>query len=255
MTALCPEAAEVLGELYLSAASASEHSSIVMNRTMTHVELWNSVADGYLDRARLGRDHFKSTWPWVERQLARVPPHATILDFGCGPGVWSQRLATMGFRILGLDPSDRMIELCKAHHPHASVDYVVGEVSSLPGTQQYDAVLCVNVLGNVPNLQFTLGELGVRLRAGGTAVFVLEHPCFMTWRDSRGKYLEEHEYLSHFLGQDQTPVRGYHRPLATYLNELVRCGLSIRESAELAHPEASAAKPFLALSCTKTHLI
>lgn len=44
-------------------------------------------------------------WPTVQCALQGVPPGARVLDLGCGNGWASQRLAGMGFEVVGMDAS------------------------------------------------------------------------------------------------------------------------------------------------------
>lgn len=45
---------------------------------------------------------------WIVQELA-LPHGAAILDLGCGPGLYSSRLAEKGFRVTGVDYSERSI--------------------------------------------------------------------------------------------------------------------------------------------------
>src|SRR5215467_6736685 len=47
--------------------------------------------------------------------LSLLPPVAgkRVLDAGCGPGVYTERLADMGAEVIGVDNSPRMVDLAK----------------------------------------------------------------------------------------------------------------------------------------------
>lgn len=55
---------------------------------------------------------------WLERFAALLPPRATALDLGCGPGVpIARRLAGRGLRVTGVDAAPVMIGLARAALP------------------------------------------------------------------------------------------------------------------------------------------
>lgn len=70
---------------------------------------------------------------WLDRFLRRVPPGGTILDVGCGTGEPIARyLIERGFRVVGVDASPRMIELCRSRFPDA--EWLVAHAPFPPDT-------------------------------------------------------------------------------------------------------------------------
>src|SRR5712692_8745566 len=86
---------------------------------------YEQAAERYLAQ----RDRFAST-PYLDLLAARLQPGATILDVGCGAGMPIDRyLLERGFRVTGLDISEKQIELARRHVPRAS--YRVQDLSTL----------------------------------------------------------------------------------------------------------------------------
>src|SRR5690554_3530482 len=54
--------------------------------------------------------------PTIEDFLRLLPPNPSVLDFGCGPGHESKRMA-VGARVLGLDFSEKSIEIARERAP------------------------------------------------------------------------------------------------------------------------------------------
>lgn len=54
---------------------------------------------------------------WLDRFLALLPPHAAVLDIGCGSGVPARYLIEQGCRVTGVDSSPSMIALCRNRFP------------------------------------------------------------------------------------------------------------------------------------------
>jgi SAM-dependent methyltransferase len=80
---------------------------------------------------------------------AMVPPHARILDAGCGPGRTSAALYERGHHVIGVDVDPELIEAARADHPgpHWFVsDLAHLDLPSLGEREPFDAAV---VAGNV----------------------------------------------------------------------------------------------------------
>src|ERR1700675_1323407 len=76
----------------------------------------------------------------------RIPPGSLILDYGCGPGRISLMLARSGFHVLGVDPSQRMIDQAKEQDTQGlRLQFRVGDESVLR-SGSYDAIVCSSVI-------------------------------------------------------------------------------------------------------------
>ena len=98
-----------------------------------------------------------------------LPDGAVAIDAGCGEGRHAQRLAELGFDVLGVDPVPRHIELAQENAPHAR--FVLGTVESLPaGDASVDLVWFRDVLELVRDVEGAFAELARVLRPGGRAI-------------------------------------------------------------------------------------
>ena len=97
-----------------------------------------------------------------------------LLDAGCGAGLLTEPLARLGAEITGLDASPETIKAAKAHAARRGldIDYRCTGVETLaaetPGT--YDAVLAMEVVEHVADLDTFLGACGDLVKPGGLAV-------------------------------------------------------------------------------------
>ncbi len=101
-------------------------------------------------------------------------PGKTVLDIGCGGGIFSETLARAGARVSGIDQSTRSIEQARRHalDEDLRVDYHVADAAGLPFTDHsFDLVVASEVLEHVEDLQAVLGEIARVLRPGGLFVF------------------------------------------------------------------------------------
>jgi len=103
-------------------------------------------------------------------------PDGLVVDLGCGSGLWARELLRAGYRVLGIDISEAMVEIAREKAPGAEF-----RVGSLFGTEipSCDAVTAVsevlNYLFDPENegrgLERVFGRVYEALRSGGVFVF------------------------------------------------------------------------------------
>lgn len=77
---------------------------------------------------------------WLERFLAHVSPGGCILDIGCGSGFpIASALVRRGYRVMGVDSSPAMIDLCRKRMPQAQ--FAVADMREMSFGRRFDALL------------------------------------------------------------------------------------------------------------------
>jgi SAM-dependent methyltransferase len=105
-------------------------------------------------------------------KLLELEPGLELLDLACGHGRISNPLAERGVRVTGLDATPLFLELARndAAERGVAVEYVEGDMRSLPWTERFDRVLCwftsFGYFGDDENRQ-VLTEAYRALRPGG----------------------------------------------------------------------------------------
>jgi SAM-dependent methyltransferase len=97
-------------------------------------------------------------------------PHGSILDLGCGPGWTSLFLARAGWDVVGVDISDRMIEIARARAQKDGVPatFAVSDMEELDlERRDFDAVLLFDSLHHCPGNAQVLRRACEHLRPGG----------------------------------------------------------------------------------------
>jgi SAM-dependent methyltransferase len=162
--------------------------------TSTVSGFWDSQAVRY-ERAygsptRLG--HFlRSRRDAVVDHLGDGP--GEVLDVGMGPGFALAELTNRGWRVSGVDVSERMVALARARVPEARERLVQAPLEGIPFPDaRFDAVVATGVLGDAGWTEETLAALANALRPGGRAVLSLPNRWSpsRTWRNVLVRPLE-----------------------------------------------------------------
>jgi SAM-dependent methyltransferase len=98
-----------------------------------------------------------------------------ILDIGCGPGWTSLFLARAGYEVVGVDISERMIEIARerGRREHLAADFVVGDMEDLDlGRRDFDGVLFFDCLHHCPGYAEALKRAHAHLHPGGHIVLM-----------------------------------------------------------------------------------
>jgi ubiquinone/menaquinone biosynthesis C-methylase UbiE len=123
---------------------------------------------------------FRSRYQSIAEEIvALVPPHAAILDAGCGPGEVIVRLASLApaLRLSGLDVDAPMIERARRKADRALARgaarpaFVVAEAAAMPfedGT--FDLVVSSFAVHHWPDPHAGLSEVMRVLKPGGKAI-------------------------------------------------------------------------------------
>ena len=108
---------------------------------------------------------------WLLDHLA-LPPQATVLDIGCGPGLYSQQLAQAGYRVTGIDVARPFLDYAEAQAKKQGLACVYRPLSmfELIFEAEFELVLLINsvlkqlTLAELPSL---LTHLKAALKPGG----------------------------------------------------------------------------------------
>ena len=97
-----------------------------------------------------------------------------ILDIGCGGGLVSEPVHRMGARVTGVDAGEKNIKTAMAHADDngLDIDYRVGAAEALieEETEQFDAVLNLEVVEHVANPSQFLQNTAKLVRPGGMMI-------------------------------------------------------------------------------------
>ena len=114
--------------------------------------------------------------------LAGVTPGARVLDVGTGTGVAASIAKDAGASVVGIDPSEGMLEVARAAHP--GIEFLAAQAIDLPfGNGSFDAVLGTFVLAHFTKVETALYDIVRVTRRGGVIGFT-------TWTDGRDAFTD-----------------------------------------------------------------
>ncbi len=162
-----------------------------------------------------------------------------ILDLGCGYGFFTDYFRSIGADAIGIDGSEKMIEIAKERYPMA--DFFVMDITKPLDfeNEQFDIVFSNQVFMDIENIDFVFSECSRLLKTGGILYYSIVHPAFYDghWlNDENGykyakaieKYIEPYQFTNEFWGE----TNHFHRPLSYYLNTAVKNGFMLKEVCE-----------------------
>lgn len=102
-------------------------------------------------------------------------PRPRIVDVGCGGGILTESLASMGADVTGIDLSEMSLEIARQHagSHELSIDYRHQNAEQLAHEQEgsFDVVVCMEMLEHVPDPAQVIAACARMLKPGGRAIF------------------------------------------------------------------------------------
>ncbi|MBC5773751.1 class I SAM-dependent methyltransferase [Pontibacter sp. KCTC 32443] len=85
----------------------------------------------------------------IKRAISYSSNRGSALDVGCGSGGRViKELVSAGFKVTGIDVSEKMIELARANHP--DVDFLVQDISTWQTDQKHDLIVAWDSIFHLP---------------------------------------------------------------------------------------------------------
>jgi len=112
-----------------------------------------------------------------------------VLDIGCGRAVDALELAKQSGRVIGLDPSAKMIAEAKSHIGNGNVDLVRGIGEALPFKRRsLDKIMCKGALDHFADPMRTMEEISQVLKPTGEMVIAIANFESLSCRLGRAWY-------------------------------------------------------------------
>ncbi|MGB3653823.1 MAG: class I SAM-dependent methyltransferase [Rivularia sp. (in: cyanobacteria)] len=232
-------------------------------------EAWNATAQSWDERmGDEGNDFHKYLVRPAIEKLLQLKPGQKILDVGCGNGLTTRRLASLGAKVLGIDFASEMINNARKRTTENQelIEYQVldatDETALLKlGENTFDAAVSAMALMDMAEIEPLFRALTKLICPGDCFIFAVMHPCFNSMHTSMAAELIEDEnkiYTEYFikvkaylkssqkrglaLENQPQPHIYFHRPLHILLNAAFNAGFALDGLEEPAFPPELAAK-------------
>ena len=159
-----------------------------------------------------------------------------VLDAGCGPGIYSERLIKNGATVTAIDASPKMVELAKRRLEN-SADIRLADMSKpldFLESDSFDVVLSPLVLDYIEDWRGIFAEFYRLLRPAGHFVFSVHHPFFEYIYYKIENYFETEIVSCQWRGFEGVRVEmpSFRRPLNELLNPLSETGFRLEKIIE-----------------------
>jgi 2-polyprenyl-6-hydroxyphenyl methylase/3-demethylubiquinone-9 3-methyltransferase len=92
-----------------------------------------------------------------------------ILDIGCGGGLLAEPMCRLGANVVGIDASEKNIEIAKFHAKKnkLKIDYKVASPETLKTKKKFDVILNMEIVEHVDDIDFFIKESSKLLKKNG----------------------------------------------------------------------------------------
>lgn len=140
-------------------------SSVKQDKVRRHYDAVADTYDHHYDHHRGRNYHTRLS----NQLIAALPENGTILDIGCGTGLFVEKYIARGGTAVGLDISARMVE--RARERCTGSEFIVGEAATIPFRDgSFDAVSSMLVFSYIRDPEAMLSEAYRVLKPGGAIV-------------------------------------------------------------------------------------
>ena len=92
-----------------------------------------------------------------------------ILDIGCGGGLLSEPMSRLGAKVMGIDASEKNINIAKMHAKknNLNIKYLCASPETLSANTKFDVILNMEIIEHVADVEFFLESCSKLLKKNG----------------------------------------------------------------------------------------
>lgn len=201
------------------------------------IQQWNDAASKYTEDQE-SSEYVESNKRVVRKRFSHFNGEK-ILDLGCGYGFYTNYFRSIGADAIGVDGSEKMIEIARERYPLAKFSAMDITMPLAFGNNQFDIIFSNQVLMDVENIDFVFSECYRLLKTDGILYYSIVHPAFYDchWlKDEKNyryakvieKYIKPYQFKNDFWGETEH----FHRSLSYYLNIASKNGFVLKQTCE-----------------------
>jgi 2-polyprenyl-6-hydroxyphenyl methylase/3-demethylubiquinone-9 3-methyltransferase len=103
------------------------------------------------------------------KTLSKPFKNIKILDIGCGGGLLSEPMSRLGASVVGIDASEKNIEVARFHAKKSKlkINYKVASPEKLETQVKFDVILNIEIIEHVDDIDFFIKESSKLLKKNG----------------------------------------------------------------------------------------
>lgn len=173
-------------------------------------EFWNDphISKGMLeahlnpqvDAATRKHEFLDQSVQWITK-IAPPPQYESLLDLGCGPGLYAERFYKAGYSVTGVDFSERSIAYAKeqAKSNNSAIEYHYQNYLTIDYTEQFDVITliyCDYAVMPVEDRLLLLSKVYQALKQNGKFIVDVFTPCMRKNESHTWQFYEEGGFWS-----------------------------------------------------------
>jgi ubiquinone/menaquinone biosynthesis C-methylase UbiE len=164
---------------YLMRKKLAEESASLL-KPKTGGTGWGNVAQWYHETVEDRASYQKDLIMPNLMRLMEIQKGQTVLDLGCGEGVFARRFAQAGAKVIAVDIAPELISIAEKKSVGANIEYRVASAHEIQfiNSGSIDKIAIVLALQNIEPAVQVLFECERILKPGGKLFIVLNHPTF-----------------------------------------------------------------------------
>jgi len=148
---------------------------------------WDILSDFFDVRIKNGEiqggamDNILIAWPPIIKCIKKHYPDTkglSALDFGCGVGEFCFKLHKLGFKVTGIDNSEKMIKKAKSYLPK-DITLIHGKSDRIQTKEKYDLITSIQTLQFIEDIRKTISNFDKALKPKGLLIFAVFNPQFV----------------------------------------------------------------------------
>ncbi|NET42961.1 class I SAM-dependent methyltransferase [Okeania sp. SIO2B3] len=194
------------------------------------LEAYETLAQAYADRIDTKPHNAYLEQPATFSLLNNIKGKK-VLDAGCGPGACTEKLVNKGAEVVGIDISEKMLELAKVRVGSRATIIKADLSKPLPflESNSFDIVFSSLVVAYIKHLEPLFQQFYRILKTSGILVFSTQHPFadFVYFQSENYFATEKVGATWKGFGEEQVYVPCFRRSLSSLLNPLIQVGFQL----------------------------
>ena len=164
-------------------------------------DAYEELADSYAELIDTKPHNAYYDRPAVQSLIDNISGQ-TVLDAGCGPGIYTEWLIKKGATVIAIDSSEKMLSYARKRNEDRATFYQANMAEPLDFLEDntFDGIVSALAITYIENHTLLFKQFNRILRPNGWFVFSTEHPFFSYQYFKVGNYFETKQVSCEWVG-------------------------------------------------------